>query len=332
MIRGLLAHLLGVPALVALAWAPALAGPLPGDQEVMINGGFAPLHGALLIPDGWQAGPAVLMIPGSGAVDRDGSAPAQGLVSNELRRLAEGLEGAGFPSLRIDKRCFGQSALACPGEDRLTVQTYVEDAVAWARFLKARPGVTCIALLGHSEGALIATIAAARIPTCGLISIAGVGRPFDQVIEGQIKASGADPTLLAKVAEIDGELRAGRRVAQVPPMLMGLYRPSVQPYDISEFAVSPTAAIAQVAAPVLILQGTTDLQVSVADAQALADAHPGARLVILDGVNHVLTRAPPDRAANFAAYANPNLPLAPGVMAPIVTFLRDAAAQAAPAP
>lgn len=316
---------------LALAAGPARARPLPGDQEAVIDGGLGPLHGALLVPDRWQAGPAVLMIPGSGAVDRDGSAPAEGMVGATLRRLAEGLEEAGFPSLRIDKRCIGQSASACPGEDKLTVETYVDDAVAWARYLKARPGVSCVALLGHSEGALIAAMAAARIPTCGLISISGVGRPFDQVLEGQIRASGAGPAVLAEVAGIDGALRAGRTVADVPPMLMGLYRPSVQPYDISEFAISPTAAMAQVRAPVLILQGTTDLQVGVADAQALADAHPGARLVILDGVNHILKRAPPGRAANFATYANPSLPLAPGVLPPIVAFLRDAAADAAEA-
>ncbi len=315
-------------AMIAAAWplAAASAAPLPGDREATIDGGIAPLHGAFLVPDGWGGGPAVLMIPGSGNVNRDAASPAAGFNGNDLRLLAQGLENAGIASLRIDKRCIGESALACPGEAKLTFESYVADAVAWARYLQSQPGVTCVVLLGHSEGALVAAMAADRLRTCGLVSISGAGRPLDQVIEEQIRNSGAGATVMAKVAEIDAELRAGRQVANVPPVLMSLYRPSVQPFVISEYAISPTAAIAAVRAPVLILQGTTDLQVSVTDAQALADAHPGSRLVLLDGVNHVLKAAPADRGANFATYADAGLPLAPGVLEPILAFVKAAAA------
>jgi pimeloyl-ACP methyl ester carboxylesterase len=313
--------------LAALCVAPALADPLPGDQEVTVSGGFGGLlHGALQIPPGWRSGPAVLMIPGSGNVDRDAAAPAQGFFGNDLRLLAQGLADGGIPSLRIDKRCIAQSAPACPGESHLTIGAYVDDAVAWAQFLGSRPGVTCVALLGHSEGALVAALAAARVQTCGLVSISGVGRPFYQVLEEQVRASGVPPALVTRVVEIDNELRAGGRVGNIPPQLMGLYRPSVQPYVISEFAVSPTNAIAAVKAPVLIMQGTTDLQVRVEDARALADARPGSELIILDGVNHILKVAPYERAANLATYADPNLPLAPGVVDPIISFIRASAA------
>jgi pimeloyl-ACP methyl ester carboxylesterase len=318
--KALLSALLACLVLVS----PAGAAPLPNDHEVAIDGGIASLHGALLRPKGWSGGPGVLMIPGSGAVDRDASSPAQGFYGNDLRLLAEGLEAAGVLSLRIDKRCIADSAPACPGEDKLRLQTYVDDAVAWARFLKAQPGVTCVALLGHSEGALIVALAAARVATCGVISISGMGRRFDQVLEAQIKASGAAPAILTRVADIDQTLRAGRLAPDVPPILMNLYRPSVQPFLISEFAADPLAAIAAVKAPVLIVQGTTDLQVSVADAQALAAAHPDAELVLVEGANHVLKSAPPDRRANFAAYADPDLPLAPGVLDPIIDFVKAA--------
>ena len=75
--------------------------------------------------------------------------------------------------------------------------------------------------------------------------------------------------------------------------------------------------------PVLILQGTTDLQVPVEDAKLLAKAKPDAQLAIFDGMNHVLKEAPLDPQANMAAYSNPELPLAPGFLEEIVSFVRE---------
>ena len=72
----------------------------------------------------------------------------------------------------------------------------------------------------------------------------------------------------------------------------------------------------------LIEQGSRDLQVSVADARALAAAQPRARLAIVEGANHVLKSvAGDDRPANFATYGDPSLPLADGVVAPIVAMV-----------
>ena len=68
--------------------------------------------------------------------------------------------------------------------------------------------------------------------------------------------------------------------------------------------------------------GTTDLQVSTDDARSLAASRPDARLVLIEGINHVLRQAPPERAANLAAYADPDLPLAPELAAAIGTFFK----------
>ena len=118
------------------------------------------------------------------------------------------------------------------------------------------------------------------------------------------------------------ELEAGRTVADTPPALAALFRPSVQPYLISWLPLDPAALIAAYAGPVFIGQGTTDIQVGVADAQALAAADPQATLKLWDGVNHVLKTAPADRAANIAAYSTPDLPLAPGVVEDVAAFIQ----------
>ncbi|MBO0759073.1 MAG: hypothetical protein J2P54_24785, partial [Bradyrhizobiaceae bacterium] len=74
--------------------------------------------------------------------------------------------------------------------------------------------------------------------------------------------------------------------------------------------------------PVLILQGKRDIQVAVHDAQLLKQANSKATLVLLSDTNHVLKSVTSDdRGANIATYANPNLPLAPGVIDTIANFV-----------
>lgn len=68
--------------------------------------------------------------------------------------------------------------------------------------------------------------------------------------------------------------------------------------------------------------GTTDLQVSTDDARSLEASRPDARLVLIEGINHVLKQAPPELAANLAAYADPDLPLAPELAAAIGIFIK----------
>ncbi|RUP08725.1 hypothetical protein [Hyphomicrobium sp.] len=69
------------------------------------------------------------------------------------------------------------------------------------------------------------------------------------------------------------------------------------------------------------MQGTTDLQVTADNATLLASAQPGAKLVMIDGMNHALRKAPADRAANFATYRNPRLPLAKELVPALSAFV-----------
>lgn len=290
------------------------------DQNVLIGGGTASLHGSLLAPADAKAGPAILLISGSGPTDRNGNSAIGQVHPATMRLLAEGLAARGIVSLRYDKRGVGESAAAMTAEAHLRFTTYVDDAVAWARFLASRPGVTCVILAGHSEGALIATMAAARTRVCGLVSISGVGRPATAALKEQLAAV-PEPLRDAIFAALD-QLAAGKTVAD--PGMPALFRASVQPYLMSWLPIDPAAEIRKVSAPVTIIQGTNDFQVSVEDAKLLARARPEATLQLLDGVNHVLKNAPADRAANLATYANPDLPIDPRIV-PAIAELVDRA-------
>jgi uncharacterized protein len=107
---------------------------------------------------------------------------------------------------------------------------------------------------------------------------------------------------------------------------MPLFAPQVQGFLIDVFSYDPAKLIAAVGKPVFIMQGRRDIQVGVADAERLKQAAPGAELVLLADTNHALkTVTSDDRRANAATYSDPSLPLAPGVVDAVVSFVTASA-------
>lgn len=287
-------------------------------EEVSLSLADGTLHGVLERPEGHASGLAVLIHPGSGAPDRDGNQP--GMRNNSLKLLATGLRNHGIISLRIDKRAIGASRAAGSDESKLRLETYVGDTIAWLGLLRRQAGVRQLALIGHSEGALIATLAAERAPIAALVLIAGPGRPIGDVMRDQL-APHLTPEWKTRVFAMLATLEAGGTISDVPPELMPLFRPSLQPYLRSQLAYDPAKELARITVPVLIIQGRRDLQVTVGDAERLAVMQPEARLQLIDDMNHVLKSVPDDRAVNLASYNDPALPLTPRLIPVLADFL-----------
>lgn len=279
------------------------------------------LYGTELIPEGAARVPVVLLHSGSGPTDRDGNSEAASLLNNSLRMLAESLARQGIATVRYDKRGVASSAGAVKEESDLRLDGYVDDAVAWMRQLRADKRFSRVVMAGHSEGALIAALACERARADACVSISGAGHPLADILRDQLKPK-LPPALTGENERILVALEQGKQVEDVPPPLMVLYRPSVQPYLISSFRYDPRKAIAALKMPVLIVQGTTDIQVAVKEAQALSEAAPAAKLVIIDGMNHVLKMVPADPARQLASYSDANLPLAPKLAESLVAFVK----------
>ena len=165
----------------------------------------------------------------------------------------------------------------------------------------------------------LAAVAEGDDKVCGLVLLSGAGRPAGTVLREQL--SSLPEPLKAEAYAVVGELEGGRTVADPPASLAALFRPSVQPYLISWLALDPAKMAAAYDGPIFIGQGTTDIQISLTDAEAIKAAQPRAELVVWDGVNHVLKTAPAERAANIATYMDPALPLAPGVVEATADFI-----------
>ena len=274
------------------------------------------LEGTLQVPESKKPVPVVLIISGSGPTDRDGNSAMLPGKNDSLRMLADALETNGIASLRYDKRGIAKSAAAGAKESDLRFDMYADDAARWAKQLKGDPRFSRVVIAGHSEGSLIGIIAAQRGDADKFISIAGIGVPADEIIVKQLQGK-VPPEMLEQSKRALASLKAGKTTEDTPPELAALFRPSVQPYLISWFKYDPAAEIGKLKIPVLVIQGTTDIQVSADDAKRLAK-NP----TLIEGMNHVLKQVPADPNAQMKSYSDPALPVSPALVKAIVDFVR----------
>ncbi len=276
------------------------------DQTLQTSTGE--LSGTLTVPILKGTFPVALIIAGSGPTDRNGNNPQ--MKNNSLLLLAHELAAQGIASIRYDKRGIGASKDALISEENLRFENYAEDVKAWAAQLKADARFNKLIIIGHSEGSLLGLLACEQADV--FVSLAGPGRPIDVILKEQLAEQLSGKKKLLRAAnEGLSKLKEGKLVEDAPVELFGLFRPSIQPYMMSWMKYDPAVEICNLKIPIVIVQGTTDLQVKEEDAVILFKAHPlNARLIIIENMNHVLKIAPLDRAKNIETYSNPELPLA----------------------
>lgn len=260
----------------------------------------------------------VILIAGSGPTDRDGN--QMGLVNNSLKLLAEALANNGIAVYSYDKRIFAQMASGKLDESSLSFDNFIDDAKAVIQYFKNQKKYHSITVAGHSEGALIGMVAT-NGNADGYISIAGAGRPIDEVLLEQIEKQA--PFLKEEVQKNLETLKNGTTFELKNQMLASLFRGSVQPYMISWIKYNPQTEIKKLQIPTLLINGDKDIQVSVQDAQLLQQAKLNAQLHIIQNMNHVFKEIKGDDAENKAAYTNPDLPISIELSSIITTFIRS---------
>jgi pimeloyl-ACP methyl ester carboxylesterase len=305
--------------LIALALT-LLTPQLLRAEPIVLETPTGKLYGTLEVPKVGKSWPVALIISGSGPTNRDGDSLIAGGENDSLKLLAEGLLVQGIASVRYDKRGVAESLQAGPKEADLRFDGYIDDAILWGKKLLKDGRFSSLVVVGHSEGSLIGMSAARILQATAFISIAGSGRVASEALLEQQK-----PLLPADLYQsseaIIRSLKLGKTVETVPEALAPLYRPSVQPYLISWFRHDPIKEIGQLQMPVLIVQGTTDLQIDIQNPYLLAKANPSAKLCIIDGMNHVLKNASGDIQYQLRSYIDPTLPVTPKLIAETSKFI-----------
>lgn len=309
----------------------ALAGamPLVAQEPLTAPGPVGELAGTLVRPG--AGGQVVLIVPGSGPTDRDGNNPG-GVSAAPYRLIAEALAARGIGTVRIDKRGMFGSKAAIADANAVTIDAYADDVAAWVGAARKATGANCIWVLGHSEGGLVALVAARKVRhLCGVILVAAPGRAMGALLREQLGANPANAPLIPDAMSAIERLEKGERVdvSAMHPALQGLFNPAVQGFLIDLMARDPAALAANIALPMLIVQGGRDIQVALSDGEALHAAQPAAGYVVVPSMNHVLKDiASDERAANLAAYSDPSLPISPGLVDAIASFVTSASANA----
>lgn len=303
------------------AKAAQLVLPQPDNnsKEVTIKSNGFDLFGTLHQPEAKKKLTVLLLISGSGPTDRDGNQVQ--MMNNSLKFLADELAEKGIATLRYDKRGIAKSSVPGFSNADVIFEDYVTDAVNWINFLKTQTQFANIYVAGHSEGSLIGMLAAKRAGADGFISLNGPGRPADEIILKQISRQGTPQEVIDQVKSMIDKVKAVERFEDVPPYLMALFQPDIQPYLKSWFDYNPKVEIGKLTVPVLIIQGENDIQVELEDAQLLKSGNEKAELKLIEGMNHILKDSAKDLQQNMATYTNPDLPLNPTIVNIISAFI-----------
>lgn len=288
-------------------------------EEKVLSTPTGELKGTLIVPSKSKKFSLMVLQAGSGPTDRNGNNPL-GVKANSYRLLAEALAKEDIGILLIDKRGIAASGAAGKKESELRFDDYITDLALWVRLMKKDRRIKKTFIAGHSEGSLIGMAAVQQEKVNGYISIAGAGERIDKIINRQLENQ--SPAMAGMVDSMLAVLRQGKQLDSVPKNLLFILRPSVQPYMASWMKYDPCAEISKIRIPVLILQGTTDLQVEMKEAQMLKSCNPAATLIIISGMNHILKESPAEVKKNTATYSDPALPVVPALIAEIAKFIK----------
>ncbi|MEO8768898.1 MAG: alpha/beta fold hydrolase [Ferruginibacter sp.] len=287
------------------------------ETSITLHTPTGDIFGTLTTPATLSVMPVALLIAGSGPTDRNGNNFLIKGKNNNLMQMAYALANDGIASLRFDKRGVGKSYPAMKKQTDMRFENYVDDVSQWIDLLKKDTRFNKIIVIGHSEGSLIGMIAGKHADK--YISISGPGQSADVLMREQLSAQSEE--LKKSTSPILDSLKAGKMVP-VDPSLSMYFDASIQPYLISWFKYDPQVEIKKLKIPILILQGTNDLQVKEKEATILAKANPAAKLLLIENMNHVMKLVVGDREANVKAYSDPSLLVSPVLLKAIVDFIK----------
>lgn len=287
------------------------------ETEIAVSTNSVTINGTLLTPNSKEKIPLVILIPGSGPTNRDGNNVS--MKNNSLKFLAEQIAQENIAVYRYDKSVLSFTKEDKEKVDSLTFETFINEAKAVISYFKNTNSYSKIIVAGHSQGSLVGMIAAQNTADA-FISLEGAGRTIDEILVEQINLQA--PFLKEETQRVLTELKNGKTVEEFNPMLISLFNKSVQPFLISWIKYDPQEEIKKLKIPVLIINGSKDIQVNISDAKLLKEANENSQLVIIEGMNHIFKEIKGELNENMLSYTNPDLPVMKALSEIISTFVK----------
>jgi len=277
------------------------------------------IDAVLTMPADVARPPIALLIAGSGPTDRDGNGPQ--IKPATLKKLSDGLVARGIATLRYDKRGANGWKPEFGRVEDFRFKDFVDDAVTLIGHLSGGEKFSRIVVVGHSEGGLVAILAAQRTAVDRLVLLATAAQRQGDLLKEQL-ARQLPAATIAPIADFIDDVMAGRIVdpvpTGVPPQLA--VAPAAQPGIASAFVADPLPPLKSLDLPILIAAGGRDRQVPRQDFDALAAAAPKAETLWLPPMNHVLNDVGDD-ADDLAAYNKPERALNATLVDAIAAFV-----------
>jgi pimeloyl-ACP methyl ester carboxylesterase len=288
------------------------------ESEINIPTKTQIIYGTLLTPNAVKKPPLVILIPGSGPTDRDGNNAV--MKNNSLKYLAESLSNLKIATYRFDKSVLTFTKKDSLKIKALTFNTFINEATSVIEYFKKSKKYSKIIIAGHSQGSLVGMVASQN-NVDAFISLEGAGRLIDEIIIEQIAKQA--PYLKEETIRVLKELKQGKLVTDFNPMLISLFNQQVQPFLISWIQYNPQIEIKKLTIPILIIQGTKDIQVSIKDAELLHNANTASKLQLIENMNHIFKEINADVNENLQSYSNPKLPITPILTTSILNFINQ---------
>lgn len=275
------------------------------------------IDGTLLTPNAYEKPSLAIIIAGSGPTNRNGN--QNFLKNNSLKKLAEGLTINGIATFRYDKRIVKQIRQGKVDND-IMFDDFVSDASDVIDYFIEKKTYSYIYIIGHSQGSLVGMLAA-KDKADGFISLAGAGNNIGDVLVEQVAQMA--PKLGEETQRIVDLLKEGKTTTDYPSELASLFGPDLQDFMINWMKYNPTEIVKSLKMPILIINGTKDLQVSENEAQLLKEANDKATLTIIENMNHVLFEIKGDDLENSKSYNESFRQISPQLIISITGFIKS---------
>lgn len=272
------------------------------------------IDGTLLELSNDKATNLAIIIAGSGPTDRNGN--QNFMKSNSLKSLAEALTKHNIATFRYDKRVVKQ-ILKGKVDPNIMFDDFVSDAQSIVDYFNEKNTYKNIVVIGHSQGSLVGMLASSKADA--FISLAGAGQDISMVITEQVGKTA--PFFIEETKRVFGVLKSGKTTTDYSPALASLFNIDLQPFMMNWMQYNPAEIISSLDIPVLIVNGTKDLQVSVEEAKLLNEALPTSEIVIINNMNHVLFTIDGDDLENAKSYNEGFRKINPELITTITTFI-----------